>query len=327
MPLIQMSDEVAAALGQGRAVAGLETAVVTHGLPRSILPPTLALPDAQWRREEPINLEAARAMSRAVSTAGASPAITAMIGGIPRAGLTDAEVAALARDVNAAKASSRDLGSLAESRASAGTTVAAAIRLCAAASPTPIRVFSTGGIGGVHPNWTVRPDISADLIELSRTPVCVVCAGAKSILDVPATFEALEALGVPVIGFGASHFPRFVCPPDPSLPVPHRFDSPEQIARACAAHWAAGNASAVLVVQPVDPALAVPIDSYNDAVALAQAAAERAAVSGARRTPFLLDEVARLTQGAALRANLSLLIANASLAGRIALALTLQRTQ
>lgn len=322
--MIELSAEVAAALTEGRPVVGLETAVVTHGLPRTPWPATLPLPHDRWRPGEPINVEAARAMSRAVLAAGAAPALTAVLRGALRAGLSESAIVELACDPAVFKASARDLGPLLVRGASAGTTVAGAIATCAAVTPVPIRVFATGGIGGVHPGWTTRPDVSGDLIALAQTPVCVVCAGAKSILDVPATFEILESLGVPVIGCGVSHFPRFVCPPDPALPLPHQLDSPDEIARACLMHWALGNPSAVLVVQPVDPTLAVPIQVYEAAAARAEADARRAGIEGAARTPALLDQIARLTHGASLRANIGLLLANASLAGRIAAAMSAQ---
>lgn len=312
------------AAAEGRPVVALESAVITHGLPREPLgdvAPDLAddlLPDAA--RDEPLNLAAARAMERAVRDAGAEPATVAVLNGRLRVGLDPAELAALARDRSAHKASVRDLAVLAVRRESAGSTVAGTLRACTLASP-PIRVFATGGIGGVHRGWTERPDVSADLFALAASPVAVVCSGAKSLLDLPATVEALESLGVPLVGLGTSHLPRFTSPPEERLPLAHRVDSPDQAARLFLAHTRDLRLdSAVVFVRPVPSEHAVDPARAERALAEAERAADDAGVVGPARTPFLLHALAEAEGPDVLRANVALLIANARDAARLAVA-------
>ncbi len=311
----EMQPEVAQAVVARRPLVGLETAVLTHGLPRESWR-TLA---TRWHglgaappwldADAPLHLAAVRAMSEAVAAGGAVPAITAVLDGVARIGLTADQLARLAADRGACKLAARDLAVAMARRASGGTTVSASLALCAGAA---IRVFATGGIGGVHRGWNDRPDVSADLPALARHPICVVCAGAKSILDLPATVEALETLSIPVIGWRCDAWPRFVLPPDPSLPVATRCDDAQEIASICREHWTLGG-GAVLVVQPVDPA-----DAVEDPSSSGPSGGAPVDATGPAVTPELLGRLAEATRGRSLRANASLLRANARLAAEIA---------
>ncbi len=299
--LLRCTPAVEVALTRGGAVVALESSVLAQGL------------------VPPFNREALVRMSAAVEQRGATPAVTAIVRGTPSLGLADIDAERfLARD-GVRKVSARDLAMAIADEADGATTVAGTLALCALAG---IEVFATGGIGGVH---RAAPfDESADLVELSRTPVIVVCAGAKSILDLPATLERLETLGVPVIGYKTRELPGFFTTTT-GLPLTATADSAAQIARAWHAHRALGRSSAMLVVQAppahaaLDPAL---VEAATEA-ALASAVLHR--VRGAAATPFLLAEVQRRTDGASVQANLALLEANAALAGEIAVALATLR--
>jgi len=181
-----------------------------------------------------------------------------------------------------------------------------------------IRSFATGGIGGVHRGWSSLPDVSADLPALSRSRVVVTCAGAKSILDLPATLEWLDTLGVPVIGVGTRHFPCFICPPDASLPVSAFVTDARCVAKAAAAHWSLGPSSAVLAVQPCPTLHAMDRGDFDRAVQVAEREAEAGGVRGQAVTPFLLGRLAALTEGRSLKANVALLLHNARTAAEIA---------
>lgn len=297
-------------------MVGLETAVLTHGLPReswrTLSTKHRALGEAPpWLDSKaPLHLAAVRAMRDAVSSAGAVPAVTAVIDGCPRVGLDDAELDRLAADRDARKLAARDLAAAIALRASGGTTVSASLTLCAGAG---VRVFATGGIGGVHRGWNDRPDVSADLHALARHSICVVCAGAKSILDLPATVEALETLSIPVVGWRCDSFPRFVSGPDPALPLGARVDDAKTAAAVCRSHWKLGG-GAVLIVSPVDPADAIDESSASNPLPAATG-------SGASVTPELLGRLVEATEGRSLRANVQLLRANAATAASIALQL------
>lgn len=288
---------VGAALDRGAPVVALESSVLAQGL----LPP--------------FNREAAIRMSDAVVGAGATPAITAMIRGHAALGLDGDDLERfLARD-GIRKVSARDLAMAVADGADGATTVAATLALCTLAG---IEVFATGGIGGVHRDAPF--DESADLVELARSPVIVVCAGAKSILDLPATLERLETLGVSVVGFGTRELPGFFTSTT-GLRLSAWADDPHTIARAWHAHRALARPGAMLVVQPPPPDFVLDPGLVEEATAAALASARDAGISGAAVTPYLLSEVQRRTSGASVQVNLALLEANAALAGRIAVAL------
>ena len=279
-----------------RAVVALESSVLAQGLPI------------------PANREAERRMREAVIAAGAMPAVLAVVRGVPMVGLEGDDLERFLRRDGVEKVSARDLGWAVARGLDGATTVAASLALCSAAG---IDVFATGGIGGVHREPF---DESADLIALSRSSVITVCAGAKSVLDLPATLERLESCGVAVIGFGTDEFPGFFTR-HTGLPLAHSTSEPADIVRAFVAHRALGQPGALLVVQQPPAAHALDAALVEGAVQRALAAARTAGVSGSAVTPFLLSAVERETGGASLPANLALLEANANLAARIAVAL------
>lgn len=285
-----------AAMRRGRAVVALESSVFAQGLP------------------EPANREAHQRMCAAIEGNGALPAVLAMVRGEPTVGLEGDELERFLRREGVPKVSARDLGWAATRQLDGATTVAASLALCTVAG---LDVFATGGIGGVHREPPF--DESADLLELSRAPVITVCAGAKSILDVAATFERLDSYGVAVIGFGTDEFPGFFTRRT-GLRLSASTDSPAEIARAFAAQRALGRPGALLVVQPPPAGAALDEDVVGSAVSRALEEARRAGVTGAAMTPFLLAAVEQATGGASRHANLALLEANAALAARIAVA-------
>ena len=298
-PGLAVGAEVAAALAAGRPVVALESTIITHGLP--------------W----PENLRMAREVAATVRAGGAVPATVALLDGAPVIGLDDAALARLASaGPAAAKASRRDLGPLIAAGATAGTTVAATMHLAALAG---IAVFATGGIGGVHRGAETSFDISADLIELGRTRVAVVCAGAKSILDLGKTLEVLETQGVPVLGYRTGEFPAFFVRTSFHA-LEHRCDTPQAAARAIAAHWALGGAG-VLVANPIPAADAADAAAIGAGIAAAMAEASASGIVGKAVTPFLLARLAALTEGRSLAANLALVRHNAEVAAAIAGAL------
>jgi pseudouridine-5'-phosphate glycosidase len=263
----------------------------------------------------PHNAEAARRMTGAIRESGAVPAVTAVVGGRTTAGLEADELGRFLEGRSVAKASARDLAVAIAAGRDAATTVAGALVICHA---TGIPVFATGGIGGVH---RAPPfDESADLIELARTPVVVVCAGAKSVLDLPATVERLESLGVTVIGYRTDEFPGFHYA-STGMPVPSRANSVREVAAVFRAQRSIGHPGAILVVQPPPSREAMSRDDVENAMEQALASAKGAGVRGAATTPWLLSELARLTDGRTLAVNLALLESNARLAGELALEL------
>jgi pseudouridine-5'-phosphate glycosidase len=297
--LLAVHPEVAEALAAGRAVVALESTIVTHGMPF------------------PQNLETARAVESLVRAGGAVPATIAILDGRIAVGLADAELTRIAEaGPSAAKASRRDLAILLASRRLAGTTVATTMMAAAMAG---VRVFATGGIGGVHRGAETSFDVSADLTELARTPVAVVCAGAKSILDLPKTLEVLETQGVPVIGYRTDAFPAFFAR-DSGARVPHRLDDAATIARAATLHWRLGGGG-VLVANPIPAEDALPAAEIEAEIAAAVAEAARAGIAGKDVTPFLLARINALTAGRSLAANIALVRNNAALAAEIAVAL------
>jgi pseudouridine-5'-phosphate glycosidase len=317
-PPIAISAEVRAALHDGKPVVALETAVLTHGLPRVPMAELAHVAGPAWNAALPAHVALAMAMEHAVRAAGAVPATMAVVQGTLHAGLTAMQIEQLGSDPSVRKLSTRDLGPCLADGASGGLTVAATLAACAAAG---IRTFATGGIGGVHRGWQTLPDVSADLPALARTPVLVTCAGAKSILDLPATLEWLDTFGVPVVGMGTAHFPCFTCPPDARLPVSAQATDATAVARLAHAHWRMGQPSAVLAVQPCPAAFAMERSEFDRAVEQAERLAADSGIRGQAVTPFLLGHLASLTGGRSLRANVALLLANAELAARISAAL------
>ncbi len=252
-------------------------------------------------------------MESAVREAGAIPAITAIVHGQAAAGITPDELRRFLAGTNVVKASARDLSAAIARKADASTTVAGALLICRNAG---ISVFATGGIGGVHLPFTSF-DESADLIELARTPAIVVCAGAKSILSLPATMERLETLGVTVIGYRTNDFPGFHYA-STGMPVPTRMDDRQQIVAAFRVQRELGHPAATLVVQSPPADAALPREEVEFAIIQALESATRTGVRGAAITPWVLSELARLTDGRSIQTNLALLTANARLAGELA---------
>lgn len=295
-PFLSFTPEILASLENNIPLVALESTVIAHGLP--------------W----PVNLETARALETAVRDAGAVPATIAVWQGQPTIGLTGAQLEFLAREKNGVlKASRRDLALAITQGRTAATTVAATMAL---AHQAGIHIFATGGIGGAHREPAPVWDISADLIELGRTPVAVVCAGAKSILDIPRTLEILETQGVPVLSYGTDTFPAFYLRSS-NEPASGRVDSPEEVAGVLNAHWQLGGAGMV-IAQPIAVEDALAPDQFDRALRQAEANAARSNIRGSALTPFLLAELAAITQGKTLKANQALLLANARLAARIA---------
>lgn len=301
---VALSAEVKQALADGRPVVALESTILCHGLPF------------------PSNLETHRAADEAVRKEGAVPALVAVVEGVARAGFSGTEVESLARAGRSVrKATTRDLGLLAARRQSGATTVAATMAIAAAAG---IRVFATGGIGGVHRGVTETLDVSADLLELSRTRVVVVASGAKAILDLPRTLEALETLGVPVYGFRTADFPAFWVRGS-GLPLEDRCDDAGEVARAVLAHWAWPSAGGVLVANPVPVEAALAREDVGGAIDRSLRAAQASGITGKAVTPFLLARLAEETGGRTLVANRALIVSNAAVAARISAALAAAR--
>ena len=287
--------EVATALAEGRPVVALESTIITHGMPY------------------PQNVETARAVEDAIRAEGAIPATIALLKGRIKVGLSAADLEALVADP-VVKASGRDLAVAMVRGQSAGTTVSSTMLIAARAG---IRVFATGGIGGVHRGAEDTFDISADLTELGMTEVAVVCAGVKSILDIPKTLEHLETMRVPVIAYGTDDFPAFFSRVSGQA-ADHRLDSAEDIAAAVAAHISLGTGTGLLIANPVPEADAIPSDEIDGVIAEAVAEAAAQGVAGKEVTPFLLDRINRATEGRSLAANIALVLNNARLAARIA---------
>ena len=295
---IDVSSQVRAALDAGRPVVALESSIVAQGFPR------------------PQNREVGLGMLAAVRDGGAVPAMTAVIDGRIKLGLTDAELDRLAVE-DSIKCSARDLGMAVASRAVGATTVAATLRIAVTAG---VRVFATGGIGGVHPGTEI-PDVSADLPELGRCPVAVVCSGAKSVLDLPATLECLETEGVPVIGVGCDELPAFHTRSS-GLTLKYRMDDIDALARAAAAHWSLPGAGAILVCNPPPADAALDREELDGQVADALAQANRDGIRGDAVTPYVLAALNRLSDGRTLKVNHALAVSNAALGARLAVAMT-----
>lgn len=300
--LLHCSSEVREALAEGRPVLALESTVISHGL--------------AW----PQNFETAQAIEAAVRAEGAVPATVAVLGGKLRAGLEAAEIEELARlGTTARKCSRRDLPLVVQSGEPGATTVAATMMIAAMAG---IRTFSTGGIGGVHRGAETTFDISADLQELARTPVAVVCAGAKAILDFGLTCEYLETHGVPVLGYQCDRLPAFYSR-DSAFAVDQRFESAVDLAAVLRIQWQLDMAGA-LVVNPIPEEHALDAEVVERAIAQAVAEADAEGVKGKKLTPWLLARLEQLSGGDSVAANVALLLNNARLGAKIALELTRQ---
>lgn len=299
----RISPEITGALKKGLPVVALESTVITHGLPF------------------PENLTLAMDMEGEVRAQNAVPATIALLQGKICVGLQSEELDALAQEKECRKISVRDVGPAVAQQATGGTTVAGTL---VAAQTAGIRVFATGGIGGVHRGAPF--DVSTDLQQLASSPLVVICAGAKAILDLPATLEVLETLAVPVIGYQTNDFPAFYSRKS-GLQAPFRADSPQEIAEIAAQHWALGLKSALLVVNPVPEEYAVPSGDLEKVIDQALQEMEAQGIRGQGVSPFLLARVSQLSHGSSLKANLALLKNNARLAGQIAGALANSNSQ
>lgn len=296
--LPELSPAVSEALAAGRPVVALESTIISHGLPR------------------PDNLAAARSFEALLADAGVTPATIAVVDGVPKAGLSDADLERVALDDSVIKVSSRDLALAVAGKRTAGTTVAATSALAARAG---IRVFATGGLGGVHRGFADSLDESADLTALSRTRITVISAGVKSILDIPATLERLETLGVAVVGYRTNRFPAFYLT-DSGQDLDWRLDSPEEIAAVMAARDRLGDTSALLVANPLPSARQLDPATHDRVLAEALAAAAAEDIRGKAVTPYLLSHMQRATQGASVAVNLDVARGNITLGGQIATA-------
>ena len=289
--------EVAQALKDGKPVVALESTIISHGMPY------------------PQNVETALNVERIVRENGAVPATIAIIGGRLKAGLSPEEIEYFGKKGTAiAKASRRDLAMLCARGEDGATTVTTTMMIAHMAG---IKIFATGGIGGVHRGAETTMDISADLEELAQTPVMVVCAGAKSILDLGLTLEYLETKGVPVLGYGTRELPAFYTRQS-DFEVDYRVDTPEELAKAFKTQQALGLKGGMLVTNPIEPQYAMPLDVINKAIDQAIAESVKKGIQGKQTTPFLLARVAELTGGDSLASNIRLVYNNARLAAQVA---------
>jgi pseudouridylate synthase len=291
---LSLHDEVKRALRLDQPVVALESTVITHGLP------------------PPHNLALARDMESALRAEGVTPATIAVLEGTIHVGLTDSELESVAASKIPMKISRRDFAAAIAKKASGGTTVAGTMFVSDKAG---IKVFATGGIGGVHKE--AHFDVSPDLQALASTQMIIVCAGAKSILDLPATLEYLETMGVPVVGYGTDEFPAFFSRHS-GFKTSIRLDTPQAVAAFARAHWDLGMPSSVLVCQPIPMVDEIPRAEIDPIEEIVSREAQEQKITGQALTPFLLQRVNELTQGRSMRANLALLLNNARLAAQIA---------
>jgi len=300
MSSVRLSAEVSQALEAGKPVVALESTIIAHGLPR------------------PANFEAAKEFEALCRDRGVTPATIAIVEGVPCAGLDDAALDAIANDDATLKASVRDIPHVIASKATGATTVASTAYLAAKAG---IRVFATGGLGGVHRGANESFDESADLTVLASSPVAVVSAGVKSVLDIGATLERLETLSVPVVGYGTDVFPSFWLPKS-EFGLDWRADSAAEVAGLMASIWELGLSSGILVANPVPEGQAWNREDHDRIIQLAFDQAEREGIRGKEVTPFLLDFIQRESQGESLRVNLDVVRNNIRVACDIATAWT-----
>ncbi len=295
--MYRIADEVASALAEGRGVVALESTLIAQGLP--------------W----PENLETARRSEAAVREAGAVPATVAVLAGTIQIGLAGADLERIARSDSFLKASRRDLSAAVAGGRDAATTISATLWIARGAG---LAVLATGGLGGVHRGASTTFDISTDLDELARADgMAVVCSGVKSILDLPATLDALETRGVAVVGYRTDTFPAFTTASS-GLPLDNRVDTPAEAAAMVRVHRALGLPGAVVIAQPVADSEALDRDAMEAALAEGLDLARSRGVAGKAITPFLLDHLRHATGGRSLHANRALIVANARLAGQIA---------
>ncbi|MBN9106821.1 MAG: pseudouridine-5'-phosphate glycosidase [Propionibacteriaceae bacterium] len=297
-PMLALSPEVAEALAAGKPVVALESTIISHGMPY------------------PKNVETAREVEQIVRGGGAVPATIAVLDGVPRIGLDEAQLDVLGSDPDVAKVSIRDLPYVIARRGHGATTVASTMRLAALAG---IRVFVTGGIGGVHRGGESSMDISADLTELSLTDVAVVSAGVKSLLDIGRTLEVLETLGVPVITVGSDDFPSFYSRSS-GFRSPLRLDTADDVAAAMRAKWELGLAGGLIVANPIPEADEIPEAEISMLISRAVTEAEHRGITGAAITPYLLGRIVELSGGDSLRANIALVKDNAAFGAEVAVA-------
>ncbi len=297
---VQLTDEVSEAVAAGGPVVALESTIISHGMPY------------------PQNVAMATEVEGIVRSHGAVPATIAVLDGVPKIGLSPDDLELLASDPSVVKASVRDLPSVIARRGHGATTVAATMRL---ASLAGIRVFVTGGLGGVHRGAATSFDVSADLTELSQTPVCVVSAGVKSILDIGLTLEMLETLGVPVLVDGSDEFPSFYSRSS-GFAAPLRADGPDEIARAMDAAWSLsrglGLTSGLVVAHPIPVADEIPAPEMDPVIARALDDLDARGIGGRDATPYLLGRIVELTDGRSLTANVALVRENARVGAEIA---------
>ena len=298
-PYIDITPEIEAAVREGRPVVALESTILSHGMPY------------------PENLGFAREVEKIIRAEGAVPATMAVIDGRLKAGLTEEELVRMCEAKGVLKVSRRDLPVVVAQKLTGATTVATTMIL---ANMAGIRVFATGGIGGVHRGGEVTMDISADLQELAHTPVAVVCAGAKMILDIGRTLEYLETMGVPVLGLDTDDFPAFYCRKS-GFGVDYNAKTPADVARIAAAKWGMGLGGGLLIGNPVPEQYAMDFDEMSTVIERALKLADEAGVKGKNITPFLLAHIVELTGGDSLKTNIQLAFNNARAAARIAVEL------
>lgn len=297
---LEVKPEVAEAIKAGKAVVALESTIISHGMPY------------------PKNVETALKVEQIIRDYGAVPATIAILGGKLKVGLSADEIEYLGKAKEVVKTSRRDIPFIVAKKLDGATTVASTMILAALAG---IKVFATGGIGGVHRGAQETFDISADLQELAHTNVAVICAGAKSILDIGLTLEYLETNGVPVVGFGTDELPAFYTRKS-GFGVDYRVDTPEELAAALKAKWDLGLEGGLVVANPIPEAYEMDFDVINEAINVAVLEAEREGIKGKESTPFLLARVKELTGGDSLESNIELVYNNAKVGAQLAVALS-----
>lgn len=296
---LDMKDDILQAVNEGRPVVALESTIISHGMPY------------------PKNVETALQVEEIIRREGATPATIAILNGKIKVGLSPEEIDFLGREKGVVKTSRRDLPFVVSRKLNGATTVATTM---IAAGLAGVKVFATGGIGGVHRGAETSMDISADLEELAKTNVCVVCAGAKSILDIGLTLEYLETKGIPVVGYRTDEMPAFYIP-DSGFKVEYRADSADDIAEVLKVKWDLGLAGGMVVANPIPAEYAMNTETINQAIELALRESAEKNIHGKEATPFLLAKVKELTGGESLESNIQLVYNNAALAAQIAVRL------